>query len=186
MATKAEEWKKAKGLDGYEVSDRGGLRCYWVREGAAFAYRPKGDPVAVHGSPEPGGMISASVRLAGGKRAKVVIARVMLETFDRKPKRNEVVVYADGDPANCTTTNCSWGSKSESMQALRAAGRAIGGNKDLGKREVIAIYKATVAAKLSMAKIGEKYGVSKSTVSKIALGKIHADVTGVPRPAAAA
>lgn len=146
-----EEWRMAAPTAlfyRYQVSSRGRVRWGWSFQ-------------IIAGTAD-GGARHVQLSTDAGIR-KVAVARLVLTTFDRSPKAGEIVVFKDGNRSRATRANLRWGTKAE---AAKGAGR----HKLTPER---AAELRALKGTMSTREAGEKFGVNKSTVSKVWRGESY-------------
>jgi hypothetical protein len=122
----SETWKSVTKNPGYEVSDLGGLRSYWIRDGkrrndGVRAWRE--DPIPVGGYPWPKGYLMARLSREGGKPQWRMIHTIVLEAFVGPRPVGAEACHADGNPANNRLDNLRWASRSENQKDTLRHGR---------------------------------------------------------------
>ena len=167
------EFKLIEGFPGYRVSLDGIVESCLVRRGRGRGkgsktvtsdhWKPLKQYIGRHGYP--------IVNLGKGNSRNV--ARLVLETFYRKPHPGEECRHLDGNRANSDLLNLDWGSSRENTEDQRLHQTLIGGERH-GMAKITNAQVDEIRAlqgKLSQAKIGKLFGISQCHVSDILAGK---------------
>lgn len=134
-------WKKIKNSPGAEVSSQGKIRRCVPGLGHSM----------VKTTEKENGY--AYAQLSG---VVVYVHRVVAEAFIENPQGLPSVKFLDGDRTNCNVDNLMWSKRPPSMHNIKTA--KVERNNEI---------KAEAAKGATLATLAEKYGISKSRVSKI-------------------
>lgn len=174
-----EEWKPVKGYEGiYEVSSRGEVRSvdrivYSTSKGIGIEFIKKG--ITLKNRVNPRGYISVPLCLKG----KVRLAQVhtLVCTAFHGDGSGRQVNHKNHIRADNRESNLEWVSSKENILHSYAHGRRDGNsigsknnNSKLSEELVISLLKMLKEG-ITHFETSKKFGVSVTTVSKIALGK---------------
>ncbi len=186
-AVAEEEWRPVVGYEGqYEVSDLGRVRSL-----DRVVPRRKGDkvwPMKRRGQLlRPGTMKSGHliVVLGSGAKTNALVHHLVLKAFVGPRLPGHESLHGDGDPANNRPGNLRWGTRAENIQdSIRHGTKPRGENHQsaiLKEADVVAI-KALLKTQ-SQTALGRRFGVSRSTIWKIAAGLGWKHVAAIPEAA---
>lgn len=159
-----ETWRQIRGHHGYEVSDRGRVRS-WLRPGG-LRIDERDSPRVLKPTPDAFGRLSIVLRDDRGNDRTLSVAKLVLTTFRRRPRDNEIAAYRDGDPGNCDLSNVRWSCRSDVAKN--------------SQRQTTPITRIPAKLKAEIARTVLKEGVSKSEVArryKLHRATIHKIVT---------
>lgn len=174
-----ERWLPVVGWEGlYEVSDRGAVRSvdrtveyYHWPSGGTRAYRYRGRLLkrkychkGTHGK-------WPTVMLGNGAagRKYLLVSRLVLSAFARRPHPGEEALHGDGIPENCLLTNLRWGTHHENSRDTVRHGRA-GRPPRLSPPSVRKAIREALAQGETAASQARKYGLSRQMVCWINRG----------------
>ena len=170
-----EVWRPIPDYPGYEVSNKGRVKSH---KRLGVDYPTLLAPIA---SRE---YLKVTLHyVEGGKRKskKQFIHKLVLLAFTGPAGPSQVCLHNDGNPHNNCLTNLKWGTQRENAEDKRRHGTLLMGeshpNTTLTNADVEAIWKLLKTTPLSYSKIGRKFGVSRHTVSRIAIGTTWGHVT---------
>lgn len=153
-------------LEGYGASADGRVWSRWKMGpggGLGDTWKERKQP-----SPNKSGHLLLS--LCGGRSA-VQIHRFVLECFEGPCPEGMQCRHLDGDPTNNTLSNLKWGTPKENMRDRDLHGTTArgsrNGNSKLSESDVLAIRASTEGLR----PLARKFGVSKTTIVNIRLGR---------------
>jgi len=151
----------------YDVSDRGRIRSYF--RGRHLCPRPQ--RVLVF-NVSPNGYVYVSLSNRGAQH-NFTVHRVVLTAFvGRRPSGMECRHF-DGDKTNNRLSNLRWGKSADNYQDKVRHGTASISQRNLQRTltpaQVVKV-RSMLSGSLSHSKIGARFGVTKSAISKIARG----------------
>ena len=163
-----EGWLPVVGFEGiYEVSDHGRVRCVLERGGRAAGYilKPCID--------NPSGYLKINL-CSGGTRHTIRIHTLVLEAFVGPCPAGMECRHLDSNPTNNHLSNLQWASHVTNEADKVPRGTApIGvkhGQAKLNDEKVREI-RGLRAQGWSLRKIGRQFGVNKSTIHRVIVGK---------------
>lgn len=164
-------WKTVPGYKGYEVSDQGQVRSYRVR-GKANALCE--EPIILAPATDPQGYQGVLLR-RDGKSEFRRIHQLVLEAFVGPKLEGMVTRHLNGNPRDNRLANLAWGTQVENMADKKLHGTdnyAVGEDRSsiLTNAQVIDI-KHELLDGARYVDVAEKYGVHRSVINGIALGK---------------
>lgn len=120
---------------------------------------------------KPTGRVFFNLEWRGFKKS-VLVNRVVAIRFLPNPENLEQVNHIDGDKANNALSNLEWASGSDNEKHAHATGLKSGrgsanSNAKLTANDVLAIR----ASDLTTNALAEKYGVGRSTITNVLLGR---------------
>lgn len=156
-------------LEGYEISDRGRIRSFWVKAGpkpylgTRSILRP---PMLVRG-----GYHSVTLRTSRGKYQRYSVHRLCALTFLGPPPRDcTVVVHLNRDRTDNRLENLAWAPMS------RACVMAV---EDKPRRPLAKLRATDIprirASRLTARELAVKYGVGKRAIYDIRWGRTWRD-----------
>ncbi|WP_336716292.1 NUMOD4 domain-containing protein [Chryseobacterium mucoviscidosis] len=99
------------------------------------------------------------------------VGHLVAEAFIRKPKKDEVLIYLDGNPLNNNFENLKWITKKESVRSARNRHRYShqGQNNGMAKLTLqnVKSIKEDISSGKSIKEISEKYNVIPRTIERI-------------------
>lgn len=174
-----ERWLPAVGWPGYEVSNWGRARSYWVcRSSRGQGGRGRRElgfvPKILQGTDHDGYRRIYLSR--GGREFARSIHVIVLEAF-RGPRLTGMhACHNDGNPANNRLENLRWDTQSANQMDSIRYGRH--NNAKLSETDIPAIWSRLVAGE-SCSRIAKDYGVSLSLISSVRTGKAWSSVTSL-------
>lgn len=164
------QWWKLSQYPGYEISNDGQIRSYWVRsEGPRIDW--DAEPRLLRPTPTTNGGLQIDLRHRDGVARTVTIAKLVLATFWRKPRPGEIVDYIDGNPANLSAANLRWSTRSSVAKAKILAGKWATAIGDLPARTKNEIRAAVSSGRMNKSDAARKYGLHRATIAKILKAK---------------
>lgn len=158
MSKMKEQWRPISGAPGYEVSNLGKIRSWWRNGG-----RRGPTPVTLRTAPDSSGYASCVI-IRHGETNTVRIHRVVLEAFVGPcPSRMEAS-HLNGDQKDNRLRNLAWETHLKNVRRMDIHGTR---HTTLSKDQVVSIRKMLVETKTPQWKIGNIFGVSQATVSRI-------------------
>jgi HNH endonuclease/NUMOD4 motif len=135
-------WKKIKGFNNYEVSSDGVIRNIKTKRNLKYWYHNAGYYM---------------VDLCeNGKRKKLLVHRIVAETFIPNPENKDCINHKDGNKTNNSLNNLEWCSKGENnIHAIEKLGKL--------KKKVKCVNDGIVYESLTEA--SSKTGISISYIS---------------------
>ncbi len=157
--TEMEIWKAAPGCPGYDVSNLGRIRSN--RGVLRPNYSQEYPYVTIHG---------------GGKRRTVRIHTLICEAFHGpRPTPAHEVAHEDGIPANVSSDNLRWSTRSANMADKNKHGTAQIGDRNgnvILNDDLIRQIRATYQfRKFGLVRTARKFGIGKRTVHQIINGE---------------
>ncbi len=159
-----EQWRPVPGFSGYLVSNLG--RVYSGHSDRCLTPQPSGR-----------GHLRVALRRAGETHMKLVHRLVLLAFVGPCPPGKECL-HRDDVPSNNRLSNLRWGTRKENRQDAVRNERRRGGKQE-GQaltRDQVRTIKRHLKTKVAVAKIARAFKVSRTTIKKIADGKIWKDV----------
>jgi hypothetical protein len=162
-----ESWKKIEGVVGYEVSNRGRVRSFWLNRYLKDSPQKVLNPViGNHGY--------FYVRLNGAVK---LVHRLVLTAFRGKSKLYGC--HNDGNKLNNVLSNLRWDTQAGNMKDRERHGTKWIGNKNpLAKLSMDLAQKIREEHKLgniSGRALARKYGVTEGTIRPLLAGKTWGD-----------
>ena len=102
------------------------------------------------------------------------VHRLVLMTFDRMPKEDELARHLNGKPTDNRLENLLWGTPKENGRDRRRHGTVLGEdnpNAKLTWNDVAAIRRRYGLGGVTQSALGHEYGVARSTISQIISGQ---------------
>lgn len=159
-----EKWRPVVGFRGYLVSNLG--RVFSNRSDKCLKPQPSGS-----------GHLRVAFRRNGRTHLELVHRVVLLAFVGPCPEGKESL-HADDVPANNRLGNLRWGTRSENRHdAVR--NEKMRGGKQRGQalvRTQVREIKRRLRAKVPVSRIARAYRVSRTTIKKIADGRLWRDV----------
>lgn len=159
-----EQWRPVPGFPGYLVSNLG--RVYSGHSDRCLRPQPSGR-----------GHLRVALR-RGGETHMRLVHRLVLKAFVGPCPDGQEALHEDDDPTNNRLGNLRWGTRSENrLDAVRNQRRR--GGRQQGQalaREQVRAIKRHLQQGVPAARIARAFGVSRTTVRKIAEGKLWKDV----------
>ena len=122
-----EVWKEVSRCEGYEVSNWGRVRSYWVR---GRNKKPRRSiPTLMKPQTDPIGRRHVILKMDGGGRATLKVHLIVMQAFSPKVVPRFECRHVDGDPSHNHVRNLRWGSHAENMRD-----RALHGTDNRGER----------------------------------------------------
>ena len=169
-----EEWKDIEGYNGdYQVSTFGRVKSF--KKGKTMILKPQlrvdylGVAISIDGKQKQ-------------RRVHVLVAQAFIPNPDNKPEVN----HDDGHKFNCHVSNLYWATSSENMQhAVRTGLKKSGVENPTAKikDEADIIYIRGNPDNLSQQQLAEMFGMDRSSISAIQLGKTWNNAGGTNRQA---
>lgn len=117
-----------------------------------------------------------------GRRSKIWVHRLVLETFIGPNPPGLECRHRDGDPTNNRLENLVWGTRVENQHDRKRHGTDNSGVRHyralLTEAQVQEIRQQYAAGGITQAALGEMYGVSHRAVSKVVNGITYVDAGG--------
>lgn len=185
-----EIWKPVLGFeDFYEISSEGNIRSLdrYVTYPQGFVRLFKGQPIKQYMSKD--GYLSISFRTGGRKSHHRQVHRMVAEAFCPKPDGCDVINHIDCNRSNNNFKNLEWTTPQGNTAYRDLLGRTAKkngektGTSKLTDGDVIKIIWRLTSGE-SHKSIGESFGVSGKTISKINSGETwwHINISGLSRP----
>lgn len=158
-----EEFRKIKGNEDYEISNFGNL--------VSLKYNKRKYRKATL---QKTGYLRVSL-WKNGKNKSEFIHRLVAVTYIKNPKNKREVNHKDGIKIHNEEENLEWATRLENVRHavdndLQSKGIDIPTSK-LKENDVVLIREKYPKGKRTMKEIGEEYGVSESTISRVLLKK---------------
>lgn len=184
-----ERWLPVLGFEGhYEVSDLGRVRSvartlrYEQRTASGrLITKTRHHPARVL---QPGTVKSGHQLVMLGRGHPRLVHRLVLDAFVGPRPPGMEALHGDGDPANNRLRNLRWGTRSENVRDAIRHGTFVGGPKP-GEGPNATLTAAHIpeirnllAAGLSPREIGERYGVTRSAIYLIKIGRNWSHISG--------
>lgn len=169
-----ETWKSVVGFEGlYDVSSEGRVRSV-ARRGVSVRARCRKTTTLTGG-------YQRIVLLKNGKRYNKMVHRLVIEAFRGPRDDGALVRHLDGSPGNNRLENLEWGSHLENQRDRKIHGTAPAGeNNGNAVLTVIDVKwireRRSSGASLDM--LASDFGVTKTLISKICLGKCWTEAGG--------
>jgi ribosomal protein S25 len=154
----SEEWRPIAGHDGYEVSNLGRVRCWRPRN---WVSKPPAEPRQVKPSPSNNGYLRVRLGKDGGTRT---VHTLVAGAFVERPVGDFEVAHENGNRHDNRSYNLRWKTRKDNHADKRKHGTH---GRKLTQEQVDEIRSSYVPNVVSMAKVGERFGVNHSTVHKI-------------------
>ena len=159
-----ERWRPVVGFPRYLVSNHG--RIFSERSDKCLKPQPSGN-----------GHLRVALRRSGETHLRGVHQLVLTAFVGPCPSGQESLHY-DDDPTNNLLGNLRWGTRSENrLDAVR--NQRLRGGRQKGQalsRDQARAIKRHLRAKATHTRIAQAFGVSRTTIGKIADGNLWADV----------
>lgn len=127
VKTENEAWKSVPEFEGYEASDLGRLRSYWLRDGKrrhGGIRKWREEPILVGGYVWPKGYLFARLSRVDGRPKWKAIHAIVLETFVGPcPEGMECCHDPDPDPSNNRLSNIRWDTREANQLDVMRGGR---------------------------------------------------------------
>lgn len=180
MARKRESWRAVPGFEGcYEVSDLGRVRSLARLDRGRF--RP-----GVIRKPSRRGRYLALILTDGPRRETRSVHRLVLEAFRGAAPEGAVACHNNGDAGENRLENLRWDTPAANVRDALTHGTHqgnLGSRKNLAKitPRCVARVREMLALGVSQRQTGHWFGLSQSTISGIATGKLWRHVAaGAP------
>jgi hypothetical protein len=148
------------GWPGYEIDTNG------------VVYGRNGKPMTP--DPKDNGYLRVQL-ISSGVRKRIVIHKLMLETFDRKREVNEVCRHLNGDKLDNRISNLCWGTPYENHLDSIAHGSSFGGGN--GKRKLTKDQVDEIRdRKLGVCSLAKKFNVDQKTVRLCQAGRTYKNI----------
>lgn len=173
-----ETWKPVPDFTGYDASDLGRLRSYWIRDGkrrngGIRAWRE--EPQIVGGYVWPKGYLFARLSRVDGRPVWKAMHAIILETFVGPcPPGMECCHDPDPNPANNQLSNLRWDTRASNQLDVMRGGRHR--QVKLTEDHVRAIWFRLLAGERGK-DLAVEFGAIASTISAIRTGSQWAHVT---------
>jgi hypothetical protein len=170
-----EIWRFISGIAGYEISNKGRVRSYWIR--GSKHHKSSNVPRILKGGSQ-GSYRYVSFWNDKPKSKHRYVHHLVLEAFVGQRPKNRECRHLDGDSFNDCVKNLAWGTKSENMQDQIRHGTANHGSlsgKDhplashLTKRDALNIVALRKKGVL-MRELEKEFRVSSSLIGRIVNG----------------
>lgn len=169
-----EEWRNIEGYDDYQVSNFGRVKSF--KQGKNFILKPRigHDGYLLIGIYQQGKQVWRKIHR--------VVAENFILNLDNKPQINHI----DGCRLNNYVSNLEWCTASENTRHAYELGlaKSVQGeeNYQASATNEIATYIRDNPERLSQSALAKKFGMTKSSVSLIQIGKTYKNAGGVVRP----
>ena len=164
-----EHWQPVSRYPNYEVSDLGRVRSIRHRTSQGM----RGGRLLTPMAHKKWGHCRVKLYRDGVFR-RVMVHELVLEAFVKRRPKGRIGRHLDGNPSNNVPSNLAWGTTRQNHQDRERHGRtargALHGNVKLTESQVIAIRLA-VDRKETKTSIAARYGINRTTVSRIARRK---------------
>ena len=166
------------------IADKGEFPGYWINAKCEVLSRRRSKPRVLKGCVTRYGYRVFCLVDADGKQVDLRAHRLIAFAFHGWPPEDKpFACHRDGDPLNNHPDNLYWGSPQENMDdrdrhGTTAKGRGNGSAK-LTDADVLEIKRLGTTG-LTHRAIAERFGVDRTVIGNILLGKIWSHVTGIP------
>ena len=192
-AVPCELWKPVEGWPSYEVSNLGRVRSIdrMVPNGGGRHLQIEGRVLTP--SPNTLGYLVVSLRQGKKVHATPRVHRLVAQAFVPNPDSKPYVNHIDCNPGNARADNLEWCTQAENLAYANSLGRMRWGNQkgrrspnsSLSDDEVRHLRGRYASGGVSLAAIGEQFGISKRSAGRVVHHQYYADVPPLP-PAPAA
>lgn len=166
-----EIWKAIPGAPGYEASNLGRVRSFWVPHPTRPYIGTQWKLKATRYSRCKYEIVGLTIN---GKPKHIPVHRLVLLAFVGEPGPEQETRHLDGNRANNVLSNLCWGTPKENAQDRFRHGYSRKGsrmgNTTLTEATVAEIHDF-LSMGLSQRTVAAMYGIGKSTVGSIAVGK---------------
>jgi hypothetical protein len=172
--TVEEEWRPIPSAPGYEASSLGRVRCWRPRNGRA---KPPERPRLVKPTPGKDGYLGLSVSIDGVVSRRPVHTLVLEAFKGPRPAGMQGRHVIENNLANNTPDNLEWGTPQQNQADRRKHGTA-----PVGVANGCAKINDKLAAEIYLsegrhADIASRFGIDRTVVGKIKLGRAWAHAT---------
>ena len=169
-----EIWKDIDGYNGdYQISTFGRVKSFWGKSPRILKPQLRGEYLGVD--------LCLDGKLKQ-RKIHILVAKAFIPNPDNKPEVN----HDDGHKFNCHVSNLYWATSSENMQhAVRTGLKKSGVENPTAKikDEADIIYIRGNPDNLSQQQLAEMFGMDRSSISAIQLGKTWNNAGGTIRQA---
>ena len=173
----AERWLPVVGFPAYEVSDLGRVRS--IDRIDVFTRKEASGKITTIRRRMRGTLLRAGTVPSGhllvvlGRGHSRLVHRLVLDAFVGPRPHGKEALHGDGEPSNNRLWNLRWGTRSENVADTRRHGTMPLGDNHVGAilRSVDIPLIRTLLRTKTQYEIAEIYGVHRSTILNIHLGK---------------
>ena len=165
-----EQWKEIPGFPGYEVSDHGRVRSYWVKRGRWVRYLSDQPQkfIKIHRNPEGYGLLC--LILQGNIHISCQIHRLVLSAFEGPRPLGMQGCHNDGNPSNNLLNNLRWDTPKNNQRDRLKHKTSIRGSQNGNAKitvEQVRKIRQLYALGVFQRMIGELFGLKQVTISDI-------------------
>ena len=170
-----EEWREIAGTNGwYEVSSEGRVRS-WRMSGRHGIGRRRAEARLLKAYADEAGYCRVSIYPVPSLLEVRTVHSLVAEAFIGPRPEGQVICHGDGDPGNNFVENLRYdtpqGNSNDRIKHNRAPRGVRNGSAVLTEEKVEAIRALHEAGRHSNRQLARIFGVSKSTVNQIVLGR---------------
>lgn len=168
-SNKTETWISVSGFEDYQISDLGRVKCIrggYSRLMSTFLKRD--------------GYLYVKLRSKGHRASKSIhrlVAEAFIPNLDCKPQVNHI----NGNKTVNSTENLEWVTAKENLIHAVVTGlrrsRAFDPNRKFNEKEVRQIRQDYATGNFSQRKLGQSYGVGKSTIGRIVTKELYKEIS---------
>lgn len=168
-----EEWRAIPGHDGYEVSDFGNVRSYYLKGNHIKKRSAYPRLLKTVAGRKGGGYQTVSLKGADGKYRHKPVHRLVMLAFAGPCPDGKEVAHLNGDPTDARLSNLAYVTHAENESHKRAHGtRGVGERNSIAKLQNWQVEEIKYLAERSIpqAKIAALFDISHKTVNDILRG----------------
>ena len=172
-----EDWMPIPSAPHYEASSAGNIRSWKSRNGRGLAHSPH--PLTPYVDSD--GYRTVAIR-ASGRTAPRKICSLVAEAFHGSRPIGCVVRHLNGKSDDDSAKNLSWGTQKENVADAKRHGTITRGERT-GNSKLTGVAIVEIRqSQMPTVSLAARFGVHRSTIRKVILGKLWAHVADLAQP----